>query len=198
MAAALAREWFAPKPPKNRAWKLTPTQVRETSRHLPGYFIAKPGRPGVSNASRRIAEELLTSLSVENATHDDISDALKGKIDASRKILALENDWDDEGALRIEETTWERATTFLKRAEITLLADFDRKLVLPEILPGPFGSVDLLWESTGHRLLINFPNDAEEPAKFYGDDFNKLSIKGKFPQDKRSPALICQIAEYSE
>jgi hypothetical protein len=64
-------------------------------------------------------------------------------IDASRSILALQEDWDDEGSPGYSESTWRRAVDFLIRQATFAQHIVGRDLPVPKILPGPKGSIDL-------------------------------------------------------
>lgn len=50
---------------------------------------------------------------------------------------------------------------------------------MPTIYNGPEGSIDILWETADHRLLINVPKDTGKPASYYG--YNSCGeLKGTF------------------
>src|SRR5437870_4510321 len=66
---------------------------------------------------------------------------------ASRKILNLKEDWDDEGSAGYEETTWKRATDFLLNHARWLWKAQGILIDAPRILPGPDGSIDLHWKA---------------------------------------------------
>jgi hypothetical protein len=91
-------------------------------------------------------------------------------IERSQRILTFEDDWDDEGSPPYKATTWDRATTFLRRSALQLWKDYHVALDAPKILPGPGGSIDLHWKIDGRELLINIPEPLDEPANFYGDE----------------------------
>jgi hypothetical protein len=85
-------------------------------------------------------------------------------------MLQLEDDWDGEGSPRYDEATWTRAVAFLIGNASLLLRQQGVVMTAPEILPGPNGSVDLLWRVPGRELLVNVPTDPARPARYYGDD----------------------------
>jgi hypothetical protein len=104
---------------------------------------------------------------------------LSTAIRESRTMLDLSDDWDDEGSPRILESTWRRATEYLRRHAELLYIRSGTRIPTPRILPGPDGSVDLHWKTDRRELLLNVPAQAAEPATFYGDAFGTNSFKGK-------------------
>lgn len=103
---------------------------------------------------------------------------LERVIQASRQILDLPDNWDDEGALHYEAATWRRAIEFLRAHAREARTSFAATLPEPRILPGPNGSIDLHWSLERFDLLINFPADPALPAGFYGDDRRRNSVRG--------------------
>ncbi len=99
-------------------------------------------------------------------------------IEASRTMLEPEL---DENEVHIQEETWMRAVKCLRNIVKSVGYEFNRILDLPEILPGPDGSVDLHWEYPTYEMLINIPADPDSKAGFYGDDRGgKGQTKGSF------------------
>jgi hypothetical protein len=91
-------------------------------------------------------------------------------IELSKNILNFNDNWDDEGSPAYKVSTWDRATTFLRRSALQLWEEYHVILDAPKILPGPVGSIDLHWKTSRRELLINIPEILNEPANFYGDD----------------------------
>lgn len=114
-------------------------------------------------------------------------------IEASRVILELELD-EDEGQAPYAEETWTRAVEFLKRNAKWVWDTFSRVVDLPEILPGPDGSIDLHWDYPTYEMLINIPADPMAKAGFYGDDRGEMSIKGKFDSNTFNHGLLLWLA----
>lgn len=98
-------------------------------------------------------------------------------IEASRAILELD---EDEPQAPHREETWTRAVEFLRRNTKWVWDTLNRVVDLPEILPGPDGSIDLHWNYPGYEMLINIPADPTNKAEFYGDDRGEGQIKGSF------------------
>ena len=116
------------------------------------------------------------------------------EISRSREILALPDDWNDEGAPRFDEATWERATDFLKHHARLLLVRSGVTLPTPRILPGSNGGIDLHWETDLRELLINVP-PGNAPAGFYGEAMGTNSIKGKVAVEATDLGLFKWLTE---
>ncbi len=111
-------------------------------------------------------------------------------IENSRTILQLQDDWDEAGALPISEQTWRRATEFLSRYVERVWDTSGDALDAPDIAPVPDGSIDLHWDSPTYEMLINIPSDARRAAGFYGDDRDRISIKGHFDPQSVNEGLL--------
>lgn len=105
---------------------------------------------------------------------------IEERIQESRWILSLEEDWDGEGGRVVVEETWQRATSYLRSQALVCLSRHDVVIPSPRISPGPEGSIDIHWQTDSYELLVNIPENPAVPATFYGDDYGKLSIKGTF------------------
>ena len=114
-------------------------------------------------------------------------------IGASRAILELELD-EDEAQAGYAEETWTRAVEFLRRNAKWVWDTCSRVVDLPEILPGPDGSIDLHWDYPTYEMLINIPADPNAKAGFYGDDRGEMSIKGKFDSNTFNHGLLLWLA----
>lgn len=118
------------------------------------------------------------------------SNNLEKVIKASRALLSLQPDWDEQGSPGYTEDTWNRMEKFLCAYSLCLTENYSTNIPVPEILPGPDGSIDILWRSTKYELLLNIPSTANSPARFYGDDKGELSIKGKLDPSKFNQGLL--------
>ena len=63
-----------------------------------------------------------------------------------------------------------RAVDLLVQGAIRLFAEDGVGVAVPDISPGPNGSIDLHWRRPGRELLLNVPAAPDEPAHYYGDD----------------------------
>ena len=115
-------------------------------------------------------------------------------IEASRAILELELD-EDETQTPYAEATWTRAVDFLRRNAKWVSDTLGRAVDLPEILPGPDGSIDLHWDYPGYETLINIPADRNAKAGFYGDDRGEIQIKGSFDPCSHNYGLLLWFAK---
>lgn len=97
------------------------------------------------------------------------------------EILSLEDNWDGEGALKIDKNAWLRAANFLDVYAKRLYEMESAVLEEPFISPVPNGSVDVVWENNNVRLLLNFKVDSET-AGYYGDFYSdNNTFKGIIP-----------------
>jgi hypothetical protein len=108
--------------------------------------------------------------------------SLLDEINKSRSLLELEDNWDDEGSVGYDESTWLRARNFLIRNAVRLHQSKKKPFDSPEISPGPNGSIDLHWKTDARELLINVPADPQDTISYYGDDRaedTENAIRGK-------------------
>lgn len=110
-------------------------------------------------------------------------------IDKSQYILQLEEDWDDAGGAKYDETTWLNAMSFLMRYAKTLYNDFNIIINSPKIYHGPKGSIDIIWEPSAYRLVINIPKEGPK-AMFYADDYKQQITEGVFQLDNFNVSLL--------
>jgi hypothetical protein len=134
---------------------------------------------------RKVLDRSLTQSHYHSAAHffiPPVMSSLRLVIEASRNILELTEDWDDEKSPGYSESTWNRAVKFLSKNALYLWRRHKIYLEAPRILPGPDGSIDLHWRMPKRELLVNIPANAEEPASYYGDDREEgteNAIRGK-------------------
>jgi hypothetical protein len=109
-------------------------------------------------------------------------------------MLELPENWDDEGALRIDEATWERATEFLRKTARQILAENKVIFLVPMIHPCPNGSIDLHWKNSQFELLLNIPPLSKEFGDFYGETKDGLTIKGAFRPELHNQGIISWLS----
>lgn len=119
------------------------------------------------------------------------------EIAASRYMLALGDDWDDEGAPGYRQETWERATGFVRSTVEKFVRLTGRAAPIPRISHGPDSSVDILWDVNGRRLLVNVPDDTSRPADYYGDNgpARDFTVKGLFNPASPQTWLLLWLTE---
>jgi len=97
----------------------------------------------------------------------------------SEHILSLEENWDDEGALPVPTHVWESGVIFTLGYSTWISKNRGIVIDAPEISACGDGSVDLTWRTPNARFLINFKNQENLEAVYYGDQYNnKNGIKG--------------------
>lgn len=95
---------------------------------------------------------------------------IEALIARSAHILEWLDDWDGDGAKAINKQAWERAIRWVR-------ANLCGGDPLPDIGPGPDGSIDLWWKDNGRfAFLMNI--EAEGLASFYGDKPDGQTVKG--------------------
>lgn len=109
---------------------------------------------------------------------EDKNSELKSEIERATKMLALGDDWDEEGGLLYTKETLDRAIAFLSSHSSYLYRLCGIHLPVPILGVGPNGSVDIHWKRPTWELLVNIPADANQMAAFYGDDYGNQEIKG--------------------
>jgi hypothetical protein len=103
----------------------------------------------------------------------------------SRSILRLPDDWDEEGAVRIQERTWSKAVNLLRRAASSLYETSRQRLPVPRINACADGSVDLYWKTDQFTLLINVKKEDGVGSDFYGErSANAQDIRGPLNVDE--------------
>lgn len=92
--------------------------------------------------------------------------------EAKERLLALEDDWDGEGAPAYCEQTIEAAAAFFYQ-----LVERSELATQVRILPANEGSIDLHWKTAQFELLVNFHPGGS--VSYYGDDYCENAIQGK-------------------
>jgi hypothetical protein len=69
------------------------------------------------------------------ADHGRESSQLERAIEASKELLLLPENWDEEGALQISESTWGTAIDFLRRTHASVQTRLGKDLLIPTIGP---------------------------------------------------------------
>lgn len=114
-------------------------------------------------------------------------------INESKYILDLHDNWDDDGSIGYEKSTWDRSVGFLTVLGRKAFEVFNVKIDAPKIYQGPDGSIDMLWKKENYKLLVNFPSDVELPISFYGNTGANETLKGSFDINNNSNLLLFLI-----
>ena len=117
------------------------------------------------------------------------------KIENSKFILELKDNWDDENSKGYSEKTYLNAINFFHRYTQWI---WDEKGVIidsPNILPGNEGSVDLFWNKKSYDLLINIPTYPNNVARFYGDNKKDSKIEGAFSLNSFNQGIFLSLLQ---
>lgn len=96
-------------------------------------------------------------------------DQLETEITEARAhILSLKDDFDGEGSEGYVTETFDRAVKLLRFLYQHCDHEFSAILTqIPDIMPGPHGSIDIHWHRNHFDLLINVPRDVQSDAAFH-------------------------------
>jgi hypothetical protein len=132
------------------------------------------------------------SIQVHGFTICGESHELARRIDQSRRILELEDDWDDEGSPGYEEATWRAAVAIIAATANAYWQSKRRPIPIPTISEGPDGSIDVIWRSGTRQVLINVPPEENGPVTFSGlDKADEIrTVKGRLGTDPTQEWLI--------
>jgi hypothetical protein len=149
------------------------------------------GYPGNSSVTIKIGAAVGTLAYTAQAMSAALSH-IETQIEASRYILSLGDDWDDEGAPGYRIETWERATGFVRATAREFMQLTGRIAPAPRISNGPDSSVDILWQLGARELLINIPDAPDTPADFYGHNgpSGSFTVQGIFPSSSPQSWLL--------
>jgi len=163
--------------------------------HLNNYYwegiLHKPG------TKQRHTEDDLNKINNPNKFCKELNHIEK-VIEDSKYILNLEDDWDSEGAQQIPEIIFNRAIDFIRKYSKNIFED-EIIISAPIISPLRDGSIDLLWQSSNSRLLLNIKNTSELTGFFYGalDIHNtKNEVYGNIETDIILPSFKGWLMEY--
>lgn len=150
-------------PKKQTGGKLTSKIASEYG--LPDY-LKNIDKTNLSNS-----DEIFRFLLERNEI--DFYDRLTQKLDKIKaNFLALEKNWDGEGAIEFQQQTLNDVKTFLLYFYSTLFTN-KMYLDLPMISPDIDGSIDLHWQGESLDFLINIQQDT-----------NLVSISGDFENER--------------
>jgi hypothetical protein len=126
---------------------------------------------------------------VDIQRNSHVSSGINEALARAEWMLNLEDDWDGEGSVGFSKITFNRAADFLRRYATGAWKRAGTIIPVPEILPGPDGSIDILWKTEGYELLVNIPAE-NKLASFYGDDLRDANIKGTFDASVENLGLL--------
>ena len=136
----------------------------------------------MSSADAPPESECPSPKAVRERAFDEHFDSLLDLRISSNRLLELTEDWDEEGSLPYRKETLERAFDFLF-GFINYAYDSTNKLVdIPRVLPGPEGSIDILWKNDRSKLLLNVP-PRTELLGYYGYNRKGEEVRGRIHPD---------------
>ena len=176
------------------AWELVQRSPREYAENA----IWRQARPDdVESTNSRFWLEGHRKTS-ESIIHDrwQINKSFQRRIgDLVRRSKLLQDLKDEEGHPIITRASLDRSLEFLKDLFKQALEEFSVEINIPEILPGPDQSVDILWDFPNYELLVNVPANAIAPPTYYGDNRGENITRGSIstPENARMVGvwLIC-------
>jgi hypothetical protein len=133
---------------------------------------------------KAVAGSYVLSIEVKSRPRESFPNEIEQTIEASRSLLTLPEDWDDEGAKKIEKPTWDAAVKALRLAAQSALNFSKKPLPAPAIGPCADGTIDLYWDNAAFKLLINVRAGLDAVSDFYGE---KGGFKIQGPFDPASP-----------
>ena len=92
------------------------------------------------------------------------------RLDRSRGMLALGDNWDDEGSPGYAEATWHRAAEIVVGTATAYHRSGGGVVPLPVITKGEAGSIDVQWRTSTRNILISVPAEPDEAVSFYAHD----------------------------
>jgi hypothetical protein len=145
---------------------------------------------GVQRAFARGASNTFEMASRGRDLTERLDRALRAEIE--RAQASIRNIEDEDADVPVfSAQALDRAIAFLRAQSAQFRKMLGTLPPVPNIDPGPDGSVDLHWRREGWELLVNIPPDENRLASFYGDDYGAQKIKGSFdPQNANNGILM--------
>jgi hypothetical protein len=119
---------------------------------------------------------------------------LEAEIHKAKALLELDDDWDEEGSPSYSSATVNRAIAFLSSHILQFWESYGIQLPIPNIGPGPEGSIDIHWKRPAWELLVNIPADVNQMASFYGDNYGNQKIKGSLDPESFNLGIVEWLA----
>jgi hypothetical protein len=154
-----------------------------------------PKRVTESEVAARREQRSATELDVSREPFPGFRDLEKAVDESRTHILALHDDWDDEGSPGYSEATFSRAADFLVLHAVLAAQLLSSRLSVPLISPAQNGSIDLYWRTADRSLLINFPRNSVEPASYFGKASTGDTNSGRIIGESTRPDLIAWLIQ---
>lgn len=115
-------------------------------------------------------------------THTSINslfDNLNRVVEESKKLLDLEEDWDDDGALICKPEVYKNAVDLLIVYTKFIYTTYLINIKDPEINLCKDGSIDIEWRDRNYICLLNIQNEDDFLVHYFAEEFiSKTIIKG--------------------
>ena len=160
------------------------------------YVSQEDEQPRLSANPRYMGTRAYQISASKISPYDKLVAASEAVIEASRYILQLANDFDEDDFQGYSEDTWKEATNFLRRLVVHAASSNFFTLIMPALSGASQGSIDLFWEMEDRTLLLNFPSGASSKATFYGQKPG-FELSGRIEKDKPVPELIIWLEQHS-
>jgi len=108
---------------------------------------------------------------------------------ACLKLLKLPEDWDEEGSPGYSKDTCERAAWFLLNHARWFWKRHGIIVDAPQLVQGPYGSIDIYWKDDNAELLLNVPADPRKSITCYGDSKSGFKVGGPLKDSDYRRAL---------
>lgn len=130
-------------------------------------------------------------LALEPPNSREIEVALR----EAREMTTWSDNWDGEGNAGYSDATIEHASAFLTRCSREVWQRHGRAMPVPDIGPGPAGSIDFHWKTSERELLLNLPAEQGEMLDFYGDTSDGEAVKGRVHASTVGPWLLSWLTQ---
>lgn len=100
--------------------------------------------------------------------------SIADEIDYSKSLFDLADNWDEQGAKKLEENVYINAVKFLVNYSNYIFTKFQTIIQSPEMGLCPDGSIDISWVTESCRLLVNIK---ERDGNIYGLFYGYTSVK---------------------
>lgn len=142
-------------------------------------------------------EVLEENFSLTATEEKDHLEHIVEAIAVSKSTLELKNDWDGEESSGYSQTTWDRMQKFLIDHARAMWNQIGISIPAPQILPGPDGSIDMLWKTDDYELLVNIPSDPMSFVSFYGDDRDRSTVRGTIDPARTNQGILSWLMTHS-
>jgi hypothetical protein len=159
------------------------TKARESGRFPSRVMFPLPGKysaPAYTYENETPCKARVYEPHVDEDATKGVDPALCAEIERAEAILEHMEEAKEEDAPVYSRDTLIRASVFLKAHSAQLRKMYRVFGPVPNIGPGPNGSVDLHWRLKDRELLVNIPADSGETAAYYGDNYGTEEVKNSF------------------